>query len=538
MKKLLAACLFALATPAWAGDYGAFLSSQVAAAEGNLPRAAEDILRALKADPANEQLQRDAFAITLLAGRPEAARIGASLRGNAVAALLAADAMARAGDWRGAELAYAELPKDSLTDLLRPLLMAWAQQAQGETDKALDTLQNAAADGHLSLYYTLHAALVADIGHRDGLADRLYKQVADGISTQNVRMTQLLASWQARSGQLSKAKESVQALIDADPQLAICAPGLLAHLDAPQIANAKQGIAEAYAGVAGGLREDRTSEAPLMLLQLATLMEPGMTEAKLVEAEAAAHQHHYQLAADDLVSVPSDDPLAAIVQLRMADNLTRAGKKEDAEKVLASLAKAYPDRSEPLEQLGSVLVDDKKYDAAITAYDRAIALVKQPGKSDWFLFYARGAAEERSHHWPAAEADMQHALTLYPDQPVVLNFLGYSWADQNHNLPEARRMIERALQQRPDDSAMMDSLGWVMLRQGQVRDAIRVLERAAEMMPDEATVTGHLGDAYWLAGRKTEAEDQWRRALVLQPDADEAARISARLREAAAGAGK
>ena len=128
---------------------------------------------------------------------------------------------------------------------------------------------------------------------------------------------------------------------------------------------------------------------------------------------------------------------------------------------------------------------------------------------------------------------MQHALALYPDQPVVLNFLGYSWTEQNHNLPEARRMIQRALEERPDDSAIMDSLGWVMLRQGEVHDAIKMLERAAETTPDEATVTGHLGDAYWQAGRKDEAEDQWRRALVLKPDAEDAARIAARLKDAA-----
>jgi Flp pilus assembly protein TadD len=535
MKQLLTATLMLLtaAAPAFAGDYGAYLAAQVAAEDGDLARSAEQIVRALKADPGNEELQRDAFAITLLAGRPEAAKIGASLRGNPIAGLLAADAMARAGDWRGAELAYAELPKNAVSELLKPLLMAWSQQARGETDKALDTLQSAASEGHLGLYYTLHAALIADIGHRDGEAERLYGQVAAGITTQNVRMTQLLASWQARSGHLAKAKATIQALVDADPQLAICAPGLLAAVDKPLVSDAQEGIAEAYAGVAGGLREERLGEAPAMLLQLATLMQPNMTEARLVGAEMETRAHHYQAAADALASVPSDDPLAAIVQLRLADNLTRAGKIGDAEKILTQLGEAYPTFSEPLEQLGSVFVDDKKYPEAVAAYTGAVARIKQPGKSDWFLFYARGAAYERSHDWPHAEADMQHALALYPDQPVVLNFLGYSWTEQNHNLPEARRMIQRALEERPDDSAIMDSLGWVMLRQGEVHDAIKMLERAAETTPDEATVTGHLGDAYWQAGRKDEAEDQWRRALVLKPDAEDAARIAARLKDAA-----
>ncbi|MEJ0045065.1 MAG: tetratricopeptide repeat protein [Rhodospirillales bacterium] len=130
-------------------------------------------MTALGSDPANLELQKDAFGLALLAGRPEAEQLATKVPRNPVAQLLLADVSARAGDWDHAELAYAELPHETLMDDLRPLLLAWSQQAQGQTDKALDTLQAAINSGHMGAFYTLHAALIADVARRDGLADRL-----------------------------------------------------------------------------------------------------------------------------------------------------------------------------------------------------------------------------------------------------------------------------------------------------------------------------------------------------------------------------
>jgi tetratricopeptide (TPR) repeat protein len=301
------------------------------------------------------------------------------------------------------------------------------------------------------------------------------------------------------------------------------------------VTDARQGIAEVYVGMAGALRREDKTSLPAMVLQLALRMEPDLTEAHLVQAEMAGARAQYALAAAALEKVPDDDPLAAIVQSHLADDDARIGKVDKALDILDRLAREYPDRADPLLQKGDLLSGQKRYTEAVAAYDQAVARTPHPVKSDWFLFYARGAAYERAHEWPRAEADMQHALKLYPEQPVVLNFLGFSWADQNRNLAQAHDMIQKALDQRPNDGEIVDSLGWVLLRQGDTRQAVHVLEKAAEMEPVDPTITGHLGDAYWNAGRHLEAEDQWRRALVLDPDPEDAARITARLKSADAG---
>ena len=140
-------------------------------------------------------------------------------------------------------------------------------------------------------------------------------------------------------------------------------------------------------------------------------------------------------------------------------------------------------------------------------------------------------AAERARDWARAEADFLRALELFPDQPFVLNYLGYSWTEQGRNLPRARQMIERAAAAQPNDGAILDSLGWVQLRQGDVQGAVKQLERAIELDSNDPTITSHLGDAYWAAGRKLEAQFQWRRALTLKPDPDDIVKLEAKLRD-------
>ena len=134
--------------------------------------------------------------------------------------------------------------------------------------------------------------------------------------------------------------------------------------------------------------------------------------------------------------------------------------------------------------------------------------------TDWLVFYDRGICYERSHQWAKAEADFHHALALAPDQPFVLNYLGYSWADMGQNLTQARQMIEKAAQQRPNDGAIVDSLGWVMLRQGETAEAVKTLERAVELEPEDASINGHLGRCL-LGGRAQAGGD-----LSVAPRAD------------------
>ena len=134
-----------------------------------------------------------------------------------------------------------------------------------------------------------------------------------------------------------------------------------------------------------------------------------------------------------------------------------------------------------------------------------------------------------SGEWPKAEADFLRALELEPDQPLVLNYLGYSWVEQERNLDEAKTMIEKAVELRPDDGYIVDSLGWVAYRLGDFEEAARQLELAVELVPGDPIINDHLGDAYWQVGRLNEARFQWRRVLTLEPEDELAAQVRRKL---------
>ncbi len=532
MNKLVLAAALAFAPAAHAARPADFLVSQFASHQGDTAKAASSMALALEGDPSNSELREDAFVLALIAGQPQAAELARSLPANPLAQLLLATRAAHDGNWPAAELAFAELPHQALADAIRPLLLAWAQQAQGVSDRAMDTLQPAISGGKLGGIPALHAALLADAAHRDGLAQRLYADLAAGQTQPSLQFAQIYASWQARAGDLPGARATIAKAVQAAPELAIAEPALLAALAHPHAPTALHGLALALVEVAGAANGPGSHGVGELLVQVALAAEPGMTEAHLLASEIAAGNKQWRLAGRELEAVSPQDTLAPVVQLRLANLYARQERLDDSVRVLRSLAANYPGRPEPLAQLGDTLADQKKYPEAIRAYDEAIALLRHPQQSDWVVFYDRGTALERAHEWPRAQADMNRALELSPDQPFVLNFLGYAMADRNENLPLARDMIERALRARPNDGAIIDSLGWVALRQGDTKEALRLLEKAAELEPEDASITGHLGDAYWDAGRHMEAADQWRRALVLKPDADEHARIEKRLKAA------
>ena len=111
----------------------------------------------------------------------------------------------------------------------------------------------------------------------------------------------------------------------------------------------------------------------------------------------------------------------------------------------------------------------------------------------------------------------------------MLNYLGYSWVDQDKHLRQGMEYIRKAVRLRPDDGHIVDSLGWAHYRQGNYKEAVRYLERAVEIMPYDAILNDHLGDAYWRAGRRREARFQWNQALTLNPDADDAKKIQSKV---------
>jgi tetratricopeptide (TPR) repeat protein len=519
------------------GLFGAFLDGQFAMAQADPSEGATWYLRALAADPTNPELLQQTFLACALSGRQEAVQLARQLPDNQAAQLLLGDTEARAGNWAAAEQRFRALPRQGLTQLLQPVLVAWAQAGAGHTDAAVTTLRPLIDGQRFRGVYALHAAMILDLAGNTAEAGRYYHLAQTEFPGLDLRLAQILASWDTRNGHQAEAMHMLSDVARDAPYLTIALPGLIADSHHRAVTRATDGIAEAYLALAGALRQQDAGDFAMLLLRFALDLRPDFTAARLMAAEILTGQNHPDFALQMLAPVADDDPLAAPARMQRALLADQMGHTDDALRELSRLEKDFPESALPDAQIGDIQRIKQHYPEAIAAYDRAIARVKTPGHDDWLLYYSRGIAYDRSHQWPKAQADFEHALALAPDQPAVLNYLGYSWADADKHLNDARQMIDKAVQQRPNDGAIVDSLGWVLLREGHAKEAVKTLERAVELEPQDSTINGHLGDAYWAAGRKLEATYQWRRALTLNPEPEDAAKLEAKLNGTSKSAG-
>ena len=232
----------------------------------------------------------------------------------------------------------------------------------------------------------------------------------------------------------------------------------------------------------------------------------------------------------------------ALIRLQKDAGLPQTGllgpqTRKALEDKLAALA---PPPAKPLtlerqidlyQTIGNMLRGRKQFSEAADYYSKAIALLPKIEKDNWDQFYSRAVCYERLGKWDKAEPDFKKALELSPNEPLILNYLGYSWVDRNENVPEALALIKKAVELKPEDGYYIDSLGWAYFRLGRFDEAVEQLERAVELKAEDPTINDHLGDAYWRAGRKLEAQFQWSTSLVSKPEPEEIPKLQAKMKD-------
>jgi tetratricopeptide (TPR) repeat protein len=514
-----------------AGAYGNFLVGQYAASRFDFPVAAAAMQTALIDDPrAASGLAGETFLLELLAGNAgTASALATAVPRDPLAQLLLAGSAARAGQWHEALRRYQSIPTpDGLTTILKPLLVAWAMKGAGETNAALSSLQVQSNSPGLRTVFALHIALIADQAGLVPTAAQNYGIVQGSLQAPNLRLAQLLASWDARTGDPVGAGQVLDSLTP-DLAMAMTVPALKKRVMTAPVPNAVDGLAEVYVNLAAAFQDEadsspqpgaraRGQQTVLILLQLALQLRPDLTEARLLLSDVIDTGNNASVALTPLQAIGRADPLYPLVALRASVLLTRLGQKPEARQTLDDLAAAYPWSPEPQLALGDLLRGQSDFLAAGAAYTKALALLPPNSPATWLVYYDRGISYDQGGDWARALPDLQTALKLSPGQPYVLNYLGYSWAVKRQHIAEARTMIEQALQAVPNDGAIVDSLGYVMLQQGQAQAAVTTLTKAVNLEPDDPTINAHLGDAYAAAGDHLQAVFQWRRALQLGAD--------------------
>jgi tetratricopeptide (TPR) repeat protein len=517
------------------GDY---LAGNFALDRGQLDEAANYFESALAGDPDNLDLLQQLFLLSLASGRYDAALNQAKPLAERdpdadEARLLLALERVRAHDFAAARGPLGELGDDGVAGLTAPFLDAWAvfgQGGPGATNDALKRLERGESLGPLNAY---HSAMLLDLGGRTADAAKTMGEAMPG-GPAPVRIVQAYASILARNGQRDAAIEMVRGQVADDRELPALLD-LLATLERggvpePPFTDAPGGMADALLGIAEALHQERGTARAIVYARLAIYLRPDLAEASLLIGDVLAEQDNLDGAIEAYDAVAADSPLAYTAKLRTAHALHDLKRPEDAYQALEELADREPTRIEALVQLGDLLRRDELYDRAESAYSGAIKRIAQPKREHWTLFYARGITYERTKRWPQAEADFLHALELEPEQPFVLNYLGYSWVDMGTHLDQAKAMLNRAVELKPNDGYIVDSLGWAHFRLGEYDQAVDELERAVELEPGDPVINEHLGDAYWRVGREREARFQWQRALTLEPEENAVATLEQKLK--------
>mgnify|MGYP003869229059 CR=1 FL=1 len=292
---------------------------------------------------------------------------------------------------------------------------------------------------------------------------------------------------------------------------------------------ARDGLAEVYLLVAQALLRDGNDGYTLRYARAAAALSPTNTDAILLAADLLENLDQYDLATATYATVSRDDPAFQSAELGRSEALRRAGRTEAAIEALQALAKTYPDMPRVHATTGDALREAERYEDAEASYTKALALYDDADPLKWFIYYTRGITNHALDAWPEAEADFRAALALNPDQPQVLNYLGYSMVERNINMEEALQMIETAVAAEPQNGAIVDSLGWVLFQRGEYEAAVGHLENAAALSPVDPIINDHLGDAFWAVGRVIEAQFQWNRALSFDPLEADATRIRRKL---------
>ncbi|HEY0104949.1 MAG TPA: tetratricopeptide repeat protein [Rhizomicrobium sp.] len=510
-------------------DYGNYLSARFAASQHNLKDASTYYRASLAADPDNKDLLALSFFFATSSGDVDGAarlaqRIVAAQADDRAGRLTLTVAALKRRDYAEARKQIALSAKGPFASPGVALIDAWAAAGLGDKTAAYADIDTLRSQGSVDLLAAFHLALIAEYLGDDKIADEAYR---NALTSPSPRVVDAFGRYLERGGKIDEAAAFYAKAMEAPGEKQIAAAGL-ARVKAgrkpdPLVPRPEDGAAEALFGIAASLTDPSNTDISILYLRLALYLRPKLDLGAVLLADRFEGLQKYDDAIAAYQTVDKDSPYWRLAAVEIALDEARLDQTDKAIALLKGLTAKYPDDLEAWTALGDTYRNAGKFMEASDAYDHALALRTPDQNNDWPLYFARAVAEQGVQNWSAAEVDLKKALALQPNEPTLLNYLGYSWVDQNRNIPEALAMLEKARALKPTDGYIADSVGWAYYKLGRFADAAKALEKAVELVPGDPTINDHLGDAYWRVGRKLDAQFQWNHALAFGPsDADKA----------------
>lgn len=515
---------------------GSFLAGQAALRAMQTDAAAGYMRDALEGEYEHPQVVQTAMIAFAADGRlQQAADVARHMlevdAGNPLAMLIVATNDLVLSNYQQVVTELEPLGPESFAGITGAIVRAWALVGLDRYDEAMQSL-GPVSDSGLGDFLIFHRALMADYAGRHDEALDLMAQAYES-DPYVARIVEAYVRMLGRQGRFDEATEVLETYAAeglTHPLISAVAESIEAkRAPAAFAASVQSGAAEMFHGIGVALARERNPEMALMFLRIGVTLDPRADVIAMVLGQFLDDAGRHEAANALYDAVPSGSPMKPTAVVRMAENIDSMGDRSEAIRRLRNISTANPDQPEAFSVLGDTLRADKQFAEAAKVYSKVIDMVEGDEPGDWRYYYVRGISYERNKEWPKAEADFKRALELRPDQPQVLNYLGYSWVDQGVNLVEALAMIEKAVAAAPNDGYIIDSLGWAYYRLGRYDEAVETLERAVMLKPNDPEINDHLGDAYWRAGRKLEARFQYNIAMSVDKEGTVRERVEKKL---------
>jgi tetratricopeptide (TPR) repeat protein len=500
---------------------GSYLAGRSAAVQNDIEAASRYYAAALARDPSNVELMDNvALAYIALGQIDRAMPLGRAIvnagQSSQAARMAITAGLVEAGDFEA--LAAQEIQTEGISPWVDGLVRAWALIGADDIAAGIAQFDAVSADGAMGGVINFHKALALATVGRYEEAEALFEAQAPGAAARTRRGALVRVEILSQLGRNDDAKTMIDLAfngttdLEIDAILARLADGeTLPFTHAP---TAQAGVAEVFYTFAALLRAEGASEYYTLLhARIARHLRADNVDTILLTASVLEDMGQHQLAIAEYRAVKEDDPAHHVAELGRAAALRQLGKVDQAIEVLEQLTRTHGDVAVVHSTLGDTLRSEDENQQAVVSYTRALELMAEGDERKWFLYFSRGIAYSRDGDTVTAEDDFRAALAINPDQPQVLNYLGYSLVEEKRLLDEALDMIERAVAASPDSGYIVDSLGWVYYRLGRYDEAVVQMERAVELEAVDPVINDHLGDVYWAVGRKREAQFQWQRAL-------------------------
>ncbi len=517
---------------------GNFLAAYVAGAARDTSAATTFFREAIQEDPRNQELLERAFVAFLANGSmPEAFKAAERLSSRDASNNLAQFALSvrslKNQKYADVRTRLQKATGTRRADLTATLLAAWAYAGSKDGKQALATVDKLKSERAFNQFREYHAALIADVVGNTAEAEKRFKAAYEG-ERNTLQVVDAYGRFLAKRGRKQEALAVYKSFDEVVPRHPIVRAAMKAIEEnkpyEPLVKTAQDGAAELLygLGVVGNSQGDELTA--IIYLRLGLDLNPDHPLALVTLGDVYERLKQYERANEAFARVPKDAPVRASADIAIGQNLELMGRSPESEVYLKNLMKERPDDVEVVMALGNVLRSRKQFAEAADVYSKAIELIGTPDRGHWILYFYRGTSYERSKQWDKGEADLKKAMELVPDtlpagKAQVLNYLAYSWVDQNMNIDEAFKMLTKAVELAPRDGMIIDSLGWAYYRMGRYDDAVRELEKAVELKAGDPVINDHLGDAYWKVGRQLEAKFQWNHAKDSNPEQEDLVKI-------------